>query len=915
MGMSSSQARLLTLTGRMHDIEYKAAKLEAQKLQMANESKRVYNDYLNALDSNKFVCKSMTGDGSLCDMPFTANTIYSYGQFRNQFALSAPNGQMYIPSSLHSTYQATNDLNEFLSANSITSQSVQREIHTPYENPEYIAKVEEYERDCENARNTYENVTIPNWEQTNADIIAQEQADYERDLAAFNANVREWQQRKNTWDAYDGINNTNLDGLSDTQKDALQEWANKYVDVETAKTQLNDRVANFIESGLTQDQIQAQVDALNNDDVYKNSVINKTDKKIQEDFMNSARGCYNKAVEGHNNANVASGQPSCFTHVLGYIIDYVDLYQDSVDQYVSDVQKPFLTNSTSQGKYKYTDVDGNDQILGGSNNSFVKYDFIDLGSTYEGECTTTPIKNPITNRNETKKIHISAIDLNGDGTFQDNEKILNSDDSRYYYDKDGNGTIDADEQAYSDQLYALAKHFESLNSIYREYSQGMLDAELYKIQNTPSRADYSNPKITSTGEELVYTSSNPYTGGFGYSSGMLYTATANGEPNQNVIYIINNQTRQAIKETFASVSERIKTKQAIATTITTEEFNNYSTYQKLTSAYCLDAEGNVTTKTLRQWAIDLYYVYEQWYSAVRSSGYDYTSLEAQKDFSTTLAGDTQAFTFNDVQATIIAFYNAMGMVDVELDETAYINNRNAQKPTYDVPYPSPEPQRSDYDYPKDTNRPELILPELDDYIGGIEKILIRIDTATFQTFTEPNMAQYYVNLWASMDGRDELPPINCEIVHDDATNKDIPIYTVQNYTKCSSTYSTNEQMGTVQNENYIVIPDNMLNDDSWVYNMVSSGYAILQKFDKNQHKFIDTSVAIETDLNEVPDEINLKKAEAKYEADMLRIDRKDRMYDHELAALDNERNAIKQEMETLKTVAKDNVERTFKLFG
>ena len=57
------------------------------------------------------------------------------------------------------------------------------------------------------------------------------------------------------------------------------------------------------------------------------------------------------------------------------------------------------------------------------------------------------------------------------------------------------------------------------------------------------------------------------------------------------------------------------------------------------------------------------------------------------------------------------------------------------------------------------------------------------------------------------------------------------------------------------------------------------------------------------------------KVEAQYEADMHRIDRKDRMYDTQLAALDSERNAIKQEIETLKTVAKDNVERTFKLFG
>ena len=68
-------------------------------------------------------------------------------------------------------------------------------------------------------------------------------------------------------------------------------------------------------------------------------------------------------------------------------------------------------------------------------------------------------------------------------------------------------------------------------------------------------------------------------------------------------------------------------------------------------------------------------------------------------------------------------------------------------------------------------------------------------------------------------------------------------------------------------------------------------------------------------LREVSDETNLKKAEAKYEADMKKIDNKDRKYDTDLAALDTERNALKEEMETLKTVAKENVERTFKLFG
>ena len=77
----------------------------------------------------------------------------------------------------------------------------------------------------------------------------------------------------------------------------------------------------------------------------------------------------------------------------------------------------------------------------------------------------------------------------------------------------------------------------------------------------------------------------------------------------------------------------------------------------------------------------------------------------------------------------------------------------------------------------------------------------------------------------------------------------------------------------------------------------------------------ETSISTNTGLQEVSDEVELKKAEAKYEADMKKIDTKDRKFDTDLAAIETERNAIKQEMETLKTVAKDNVERTFKLFS
>ena len=48
---------------------------------------------------------------------------------------------------------------------------------------------------------------------------------------------------------------------------------------------------------------------------------------------------------------------------------------------------------------------------------------------------------------------------------------------------------------------------------------------------------------------------------------------------------------------------------------------------------------------------------------------------------------------------------------------------------------------------------------------------------------------------------------------------------------------------------------------------------------------------------------------------MLKINKKDRYYDTQLAACENERKAIITETDTLKTVIKENVDRTFKLFS
>ena len=103
-------------------------------------------------------------------------------------------------------------------------------------------------------------------------------------------------------------------------------------------------------------------------------------------------------------------------------------------------------------------------------------------------------------------------------------------------------------------------------------------------------------------------------------------------------------------------------------------------------------------------------------------------------------------------------------------------------------------------------------------------------------------------------------------------------------------------------------------------NMVEAGFIVFEKptneVDENGDKiYAEVNIATDTSLQEVSDETQLKKAEAKYEADMRKINAKDKRFDTDLAAMEQERNAIKTEIDTLKSVAKDNVDRTFKLFS
>lgn len=110
-----------------------------------------------------------------------------------------------------------------------------------------------------------------------------------------------------------------------------------------------------------------------------------------------------------------------------------------------------------------------------------------------------------------------------------------------------------------------------------------------------------------------------------------------------------------------------------------------------------------------------------------------------------------------------------------------------------------------------------------------------------------------------------------------------------------------------------------LSNAAWVQTQITTGNLILYKCTKDENnnndmKWKGTSWNTCLDIKESEDKSYIAKAEAKYEADMDKIQSKDKRFDLELKNIDTEHQAITTEVDSVKNVIKKNVERSFKFF-
>lgn len=114
MGMAASQARLLSLTARIHDVEYESQTIQNAKLALATQSDSVYQEYQEALDATSLTFSTINPQsGVTSTIVANFNNLFSVNRARSatgkEYALRDRHGRVVVEESLYNGYKNYTD--------------------------------------------------------------------------------------------------------------------------------------------------------------------------------------------------------------------------------------------------------------------------------------------------------------------------------------------------------------------------------------------------------------------------------------------------------------------------------------------------------------------------------------------------------------------------------------------------------------------------------------------------------------------------------------------------------------------------------------------------------------------------------------------------------------------------------------
>ena len=110
MGMAASQARLLSITARIHDVEYQAQSIQEAKIQLSTQQDQVYREYQDALDATTLTVTMINPtSGETSKVAATFNNLFGKDRVRsatgNEYVLRDKHGNAVVDNDMWEQYQ------------------------------------------------------------------------------------------------------------------------------------------------------------------------------------------------------------------------------------------------------------------------------------------------------------------------------------------------------------------------------------------------------------------------------------------------------------------------------------------------------------------------------------------------------------------------------------------------------------------------------------------------------------------------------------------------------------------------------------------------------------------------------------------------------------------------------------------
>ena len=122
MGLSASQARLLSVTQRINNNELKSQILANSKIRLADQNVEASEKYIEALTKKSLNYNIYDKGGFKESIALTFNALFGYSDIKTQYSLLNVTGQMYVDEDIADKFNSTDNLYDFLSAFELVSK-------------------------------------------------------------------------------------------------------------------------------------------------------------------------------------------------------------------------------------------------------------------------------------------------------------------------------------------------------------------------------------------------------------------------------------------------------------------------------------------------------------------------------------------------------------------------------------------------------------------------------------------------------------------------------------------------------------------------------------------------------------------------------------------------------------------------